>query len=366
MLKTPLKMKTSINDQYLFSQLSTSGKAGFECFKNQTSKKYYFHFNDENGHALIYSQAYSSIKSRDAGMKSLQKNLAIASRYGLKREDKKHFFIVKAGNHQEIGRSRPFHHKKDMLVAIEYAQAFLGQAKTNFEKLKTKTRSTKKTSTSLPNPSKHAFRIELYPQKNQEENIQGRIVHIVSKDQETFDHLDGDIFLKFIRRKLQLPAVAAIPISEAEAIPVSRTFASQMQLAPSAPAAEVKEREVDLAYYAERIAIKVSMPKVAKRLYNTDTEATKVSINIPSNIVQNAVVYKAILQLNSIKEAQMQVLCMQYQNLIPEGETLVFPLSLGHLVEGMYRLKIEMQFGKDYTDLQDKERLNASTVIVVN
>ena len=44
--------------QYNLAQSSRLGQAGFESFKNENDDRFYFHFNDAKGEALLFSQAY--------------------------------------------------------------------------------------------------------------------------------------------------------------------------------------------------------------------------------------------------------------------------------------------------------------------
>ena len=51
------------SDDYQLAQLSRSGQSGFESFQGADGR-YYFHFNDASGKALLFSQAY--IHEKDA------------------------------------------------------------------------------------------------------------------------------------------------------------------------------------------------------------------------------------------------------------------------------------------------------------
>lgn len=93
---------------YDFDQVSQSGEQGFESFRNQSSKQHYFHFNDDAGNALLFSQGYSSTKARDNGIRSVIRNASIPQRFESKERDGKYYFILRAGNRQEIAQSRYF------------------------------------------------------------------------------------------------------------------------------------------------------------------------------------------------------------------------------------------------------------------
>jgi uncharacterized protein YegP (UPF0339 family) len=101
------------SDDYNLSQKSQSGKAGFESFKGEDGR-FYFHFNDQSGTALLFSQAYMKTAERDVGIKSVQKNAVIKARYETINEGDKHYFVLRAGNNFAIGRSRFFKNKTEM------------------------------------------------------------------------------------------------------------------------------------------------------------------------------------------------------------------------------------------------------------
>ncbi|MFK7847708.1 MAG: DUF1508 domain-containing protein [Rhodothermales bacterium] len=98
----------SASNVYLFDQLSTSGEVGFESFRNPETKQHFFHFNDDQGQALLFSQGYSSPKGRDNGIRSVIKNAVIPERFESKEHNGKYYFVLRAGNRQEIAQSRFF------------------------------------------------------------------------------------------------------------------------------------------------------------------------------------------------------------------------------------------------------------------
>ncbi|MEM1216041.1 MAG: DUF1508 domain-containing protein, partial [Bacteroidota bacterium] len=69
--------------------------------------EYYFTMHQENGDVHLRSEGYTSTKGRDNGVQSVIKNRENEKRWGTREADGKHFAILKAGNHQEIGCSCP-------------------------------------------------------------------------------------------------------------------------------------------------------------------------------------------------------------------------------------------------------------------
>ncbi len=111
-------MKQSGNDNYDLNTSSPQGHAGFEAFR--TDKHFYFHFNDEAGETILFSQAYKTKKGRDNGMKSIKKNIKNKAHLIFHHEDDLHYFSIKAGNNQEVTRSRNYESKEEMLASISY------------------------------------------------------------------------------------------------------------------------------------------------------------------------------------------------------------------------------------------------------
>jgi uncharacterized protein YegP (UPF0339 family) len=110
-------------DKYNFTVLSKSEQAGFESFQQPADKHHYFHFNNASGKAILYSQGYGNVAGRDNGIRSVIKNAYIDARYQRGEENEKSYFILKAGNNQEIARSSFFDSAAEMEAAIAYLKS---------------------------------------------------------------------------------------------------------------------------------------------------------------------------------------------------------------------------------------------------
>ncbi|MEL6941393.1 MAG: DUF1508 domain-containing protein, partial [Bacteroidota bacterium] len=97
-----------------------AGDAGFYKFYNEERKEYYFAYNDENGKTLLRSEGYTTERARDNGVESVIKNAPIEKRWSTDTamNGKYHFYILKAGNHQEIARSCYYDSNAAMMVAF--------------------------------------------------------------------------------------------------------------------------------------------------------------------------------------------------------------------------------------------------------
>jgi uncharacterized protein len=245
------------SDDYNFTQLSRSGQAGFESLKGSDAR-YYFHFNDASGKAFLFSQAYIREKDAENGIQSVIRNAADEKRF-IKRTNTEggHFFILRAGNKQEIAQSRVF----SSLAELEKAQAYLvkhltlsAQKKrapqttssesqiiaenpaptsigtnalleTENTDLKSKIAELETRVSSLLSavtggdtdiaPARQVFRIELY-QSTKGGRLLGKIHHVLSGEVQAFSGLDNQAIKLFIESKLasndiQIPATPEPP-----------------------------------------------------------------------------------------------------------------------------------------------------------
>ncbi len=82
---------------------------------------YFQILNDEND-VILESQAYQDKAARDNGVDSVRENIKNPDRYERVSKGGKSYFILKAANGQEIGRSRPFDDDASLNEALSYAQ----------------------------------------------------------------------------------------------------------------------------------------------------------------------------------------------------------------------------------------------------
>ncbi len=122
--KKPEKIRTRGGnppiDKYNFNVPSSSGMTGFELLQEERSRQHYFHFNNDRAEAILYSQGYSNMAGRDNGIRSVIKNSHLEERYLRQQQNGQYYFILKAGNNQEIARSPMFETAVDMEIAIQY------------------------------------------------------------------------------------------------------------------------------------------------------------------------------------------------------------------------------------------------------
>ncbi len=109
-------------DEYDFTQESKSGQPGFETFKSDIDGMFYFHFNDSDGKAVLFSESYPTESARDNGVESVKKNAPLEERWKIVEEGGKYFYSLKAGNHQEIARGFPFDTMDQLNASLAYLQ----------------------------------------------------------------------------------------------------------------------------------------------------------------------------------------------------------------------------------------------------
>lgn len=99
-----------------YSSRSSNTKDGFAKFSHDN--QHYFTYN-KDGKVYFISQSYTSTDGRDNGINSVKKNMNNEARYSkAKTKSGKHYFSLKAGNNQEIARSRYFESSGAMAAAM--------------------------------------------------------------------------------------------------------------------------------------------------------------------------------------------------------------------------------------------------------
>lgn len=376
-------------NDYNLLQPSRTGRAGFESFKNDEDGRYYFHFNDAKGVAFLFSQAYQAETARDKGIQSVIKNAAVETQFEHQNTGGGFFFILRAGNRQEIARSRNFNTLKE----LEEKQTFFRQNLSlsahkekskatieTVEKQASKKPAIKPTlSVSLPisalektsileetpfvetqsivtevkdlsdDTLRHIFRIEIY-KSNTTERLFGKIIHPFSDQTQTFTGFDSSAILAFMTTKLQgdLPK---IPITMKGNQPNAATTMPKPspQLSPVKALNLINNSTIILqnqpfalvltALPNERIGIQAGQPCIVEvHVFNLDTYER----------------YKLL-------EKRMAILSDTNKN---ELYVRIEPLVLG---ANSYRLSVDVRIlSSDKTVLEEVQRWQGSIILQVN
>jgi uncharacterized protein YegP (UPF0339 family) len=108
---------------YDFGYASPKGTAGFESFNRTDKNASYFHFNDANGQALLYSRGFDANSKKDKRIRQVIGASGKAQRFEIIEDGGSFYFILKERNNLEIARSRTFTSRADAEAQVTYLQA---------------------------------------------------------------------------------------------------------------------------------------------------------------------------------------------------------------------------------------------------
>lgn len=91
----------------------------FELYSDARGE-FRFRLKSGNGEVILTGEGYKSRAACENGVASVQKNANDAGRYERKQANSgKHYFVLKAGNHQVIGQSQMYADTKGMEAGIK-------------------------------------------------------------------------------------------------------------------------------------------------------------------------------------------------------------------------------------------------------
>jgi uncharacterized protein len=83
--------------------------AGKFEIKKSSNGKFHFNLKAGNGQIILSSELYESKSACENGIESIKKNAGNADRFDRRKTEKGDpYFVIKAGNGQEIGRSETY------------------------------------------------------------------------------------------------------------------------------------------------------------------------------------------------------------------------------------------------------------------
>ena len=137
------KKLSSREESYDFSRVSISNKLGFELIDIENSPNKFFHFNDKEGNALLFSRVLDGNNQRIKAIKSIIKNAKNEERYGLIEQNGQFFFILKTRKGFEIARSKSFASRAKMEQGVAFLNANAGNFNKKFKLSKKKNKKKK-------------------------------------------------------------------------------------------------------------------------------------------------------------------------------------------------------------------------------
>ena len=95
----------------------------FEIYKDKAGE-YRFRLKAGNGEPILASEGYKAKSGAENGVASVRKNAPDQSRYEVKTSSSgKHYFVLKAGNHEVIGTSQMYESEASCKSGVESVMA---------------------------------------------------------------------------------------------------------------------------------------------------------------------------------------------------------------------------------------------------
>lgn len=108
---------------YDLDHASPKGTLGFESFNRKDKNASYFHFNDADGQALLYSRGFDSNSKREKRIRQVIVASRKAQRYQIIEEGGRYYFIIKERNNLEIARSRTFATREEADLQVTFVKS---------------------------------------------------------------------------------------------------------------------------------------------------------------------------------------------------------------------------------------------------
>lgn len=295
-------------------------KYGFSAFFKEDGM-YYFQFNDEAGEPILFSHGYQSEKGRDSGIQAVIRNAADSRHYETEKTRKgQYFFILKSGNHQEVGRSRMFDTRAEMQEKLKLLKAVRNDTPVFDTALPPSEE--KAAALTMENPSReegakkmprHKFSIIYYP-----DSEVWSIIHDLTGDSKQFQACDGQVIEEFL--------ISHVPGAEPGTAQPKK---------PAAQGAAVKPEKV----IREAVELKLlnaegnQIDSFAKPSQFHEMEVLlKEGKAIPSLAYEAHVIIKSF-------EDRDTVLIGKAKGQAPKGNRILIPLgNTSYLKPGMYRI----------------------------
>lgn len=288
--------------------------SGFELLQNDENGRFYFTCNDDHCNPILFSADFIS---EDIAKNALQDAINAAkeeNHFQRLMQEQQFYFLLKDENGEELAQSILFDTEQELENKIAYVQKLTAAENIFTEKVEETSSEIPFVNTTLKKPiekDKYAFKLDFY--KRAQEAIVGKIENMHDGQSASFQGLDGEAILKFIKTYLQPTPVIATQKSPDEPI------LAYLQLLSSENGQAVKL----LPTAATPIFVRLTLPKPLQNLPAEETLPIEIS-------AQELASGQTILQLS--------------KNLIPKGKGIYqAALSLDFGAPGAYRLKTALR-----------------------
>lgn len=310
---------------------------GFHSFFNPDGK-FYFQFNEAFGTPILFSQGYKSEKSRDNGIQSIIRNASMKKQYEFKKNKKgKLFFILKAKNGQEIGRSKLFGTRQEMeekLTIISQIKSTVPVFKSVEQHSNNKPITSSAIEDTIPvlsekmvkvsspeNLPRYKFSLVYYP-----DSQIWQIKHDQSEDSKEFKIYDGALIESFVKK--HLPAEIMEKEKEQLATSNKKALDTQPSINKSLNATPRKEELLDMELYTFH----------KERIRNTVKANQLGRIEIPLDKLEKGAVYDCKVFAKSMAGMESTVIG-ELKKQMPFGRGLTISINqASKLKPGWYRL----------------------------
>ena len=197
---------------YRLSQRSPIGNPGFESFKAKDNGLYYFHFNNDKGEAILFSQGYKTAKERTTSRNALRSRIPEKSSYSKKTEKGMYYFLLSKGDKEVLGRSKNFKTKelRDQLIqelqqikllGDSFAKKDLSPSEASPKNPKSETKSQGSSASAAVQPARYRFNVT-FRKVADEAPLLGEIQFPISKGKTTFQGFDIEAIEAFMVQHL--------------------------------------------------------------------------------------------------------------------------------------------------------------------
>lgn len=340
-------------------QIRNPSRYGFATFFKEDGQ-YFFQFNDQKGLPIFYSHGYQSERSRDNGIQVAIRNAGEEERYERKQSKKgQHFFILKSGNNQEIGRSITFNSQSEMegelnvMKGITKDVPIFDAAELALEKKIVEARSIAE-SLELPSTKelpieklpRYKFSIIYYP-----DSEMWAIKHDQSGNSKQFKPCDGKLIEDFLK--------AHLPAEKARAL----TTTDPAIASPKAPTQEGIPRRKDIAAEEEfELKLRSYRGEEVQHFAKVGNLGQMEILPKKRTTISNEI-FEARVTAKPLGGAETVVIAEVKGQTPAYGRFLIPIYEANKLKPGMYRFTVNIHQGKEGEEVHD---YSGSSLVMLN